>query len=57
VRDLIFDPFFSTREDGTGLGLPISNTIVRAHGGALGYRANSPRGACFFIHLPCQAAT
>ena len=57
VRDLIFDPFFSTRRDGTGLGLPISNTIVRAHGGALGYRENSPRGACFFIHIPCQPVT
>jgi len=57
VRDLIFDPFFSTREYGTGLGLPISNTIVRAHGGSLGYRANSPRGACFFIHIPCQPVT
>jgi len=48
----MFDPFFSTKPEGTGLGLPISNTVVRAHGGSLGYRPNLPRGACFFIRLP-----
>ncbi|HTT01810.1 MAG TPA: ATP-binding protein [Steroidobacteraceae bacterium] len=51
----MFDPFFSTKPDGTGLGLPISNTIARAHGGSLGYRPNEPRGACFYIRLPCAA--
>ena len=48
----IFDPFFSTRENATGLGLPISNTIAKAHGGSLGYRPNSPNGAVFFVRLP-----
>jgi two-component system sensor kinase FixL len=48
----VFDPFFSTRENATGLGLPISNTIAKAHGGSLGYRPNSPNGACFFVRLP-----
>jgi two-component system, LuxR family, sensor kinase FixL len=52
----MFDPFFSTRENGTGLGLPISNSIVKAHGGSLGYRPNAPRGACFFIRLPHDSA-
>ena len=51
----LFDPFFSTKADGTGLGLAISNTIARAHGGSVGYRPNSPRGACFYIVLPAQA--
>jgi len=49
-----FDPFFSTKENGTGLGLPISNSIARAHGGTLGYRPNAPRGACFVLHLPAH---
>jgi two-component system sensor kinase FixL len=54
VAKSIFDPFFSTKENGTGLGLAISNTIARAHGGCAGYRANTPRGACFYLALPAQ---
>ncbi|HTY92667.1 MAG TPA: ATP-binding protein [Steroidobacteraceae bacterium] len=52
----MFDPYFSTRDNATGLGLPISNTIAKAHGGSLGYRPNVPRGACFFIRLPQDTA-
>jgi len=48
----VFDPFFSTKENATGLGLPISNTIAKAHGGSLGYRPNTPNGAVFFVRLP-----
>lgn len=48
----VFDPFFSTKENGTGLGLAISSSIARAHGGTVGYRANSPSGACFYILVP-----
>ena len=51
----VFDPFFSTKENGTGLGLAISSTIARAHGGTVGYRANSPSGACFYIVVPARA--
>ncbi len=50
----IFDPFFSTKENGTGLGLAITHTIVRSHGGSVGYRPNVPSGACFDILLPVQ---
>jgi len=55
ATERLFDPFFSTKPEGTGLGLAISNTIVRAHGGSLGYRPNTPRGACFYIRLPVEA--
>jgi two-component system sensor kinase FixL len=48
----VLDPFFSTRKNATGLGLPISNTIVKAHGGSLGFRPNTPGGAVFFVRLP-----
>ena len=51
----MFDPFFSTKAEGTGLGLPISNTVVRAHGGSLTYHPNPPSGACFSIRLPAEA--
>lgn len=54
VERQVFDPFFSTKENGTGLGLAISSTIARAHGGSVGYRANTPCGACFYIVLPTQ---
>jgi len=50
----MFDPFFSTKQSGTGLGLPISNTVVRNHGGTLGYRPNEPGGACFYFRLPAE---
>jgi two-component system sensor kinase FixL len=52
----LFDPFFSTKDEGTGLGLPISNTLIRAQGGTLGYRPNVPAGACFYFRLPVEAA-
>jgi two-component system sensor kinase FixL len=52
IADRIFDPFYTTKQAGTGLGLAISRTIVQAHGGSIGYRANHPSGACFFVHLP-----
>jgi two-component system sensor kinase FixL len=56
VAKQIFDPFFSTKENGTGLGLAISNSIARAHGGSVGYRANTPTGACFYMLLPACTA-
>jgi C4-dicarboxylate-specific signal transduction histidine kinase len=52
VAERMFDPFFTTKEFGTGLGLTISATILRIHGGTLGYRPASPAGACFFARLP-----
>jgi two-component system, LuxR family, sensor kinase FixL len=36
----------------TGLGLAISRSIIKAHGARVGYRANQPRGACFYFVLP-----
>jgi len=50
----LFEPFFSTKEHGTGLGLAMSRTIAEAHGGTLSYRANTPRGACFVMRLPAD---
>lgn len=56
VRARMFDPFFSTKENGTGLGLPISSSVVRAHGGTLVYEPGISRGARFRIRLPRDAA-
>jgi two-component system, LuxR family, sensor kinase FixL len=52
LEQKIFEPFFTTKATGTGLGLAISRSIIKAHASRLGYRANQPRGACFFFVLP-----
>lgn len=48
----IFDPFYSTKESGTGLGLPISLSIVENHGGNLKISSIKGRGTTVFIKLP-----
>lgn len=47
----LFMPFATTKEQGTGLGLVISRSIVEAHGGRLDYRPNKPQGARFIVTL------
>ena len=48
----IFDPFFSTKETGTGLGLPISLGIVENHGGSLLIKSRKDEGTMAVIELP-----
>lgn len=48
----IFEPFYSTKEGGTGLGLTVSYNIVTAHGGLLELVPNNKPGACFRVYLP-----
>jgi PAS domain S-box-containing protein len=50
--DHMFDPFFSTKAEGLGMGLAISRTIVEAHGGDLRAVAGDGRGATFVFNLP-----
>ena len=52
VQARLFDPFFSTKEEGTGLGLPISRKIIDAHGGALEFKTTLDEGTTFRIVLP-----
>ncbi len=56
LQDQIFKPFFTTRPAGTGLGLPISASIVRAHGGRIAARNRAGGGATFRVILPLEEA-
>ena len=48
----IFNPFFTTRKDGSGLGLSISHQIVKEHGGYIVVESQVGRGTSFFVRLP-----
>src|ERR1051326_459774 len=52
VQDRLFDPFYSTKEQGTGLGLPIARRIIEKHGGDLQFESEPGQGALFRIVLP-----
>lgn len=51
-RERIFDPFFSTKATGTGLGLALSHKIIRAHTGVIEVTSNPSQGSCFTMFLP-----
>ena len=55
--DEIFNAFFTTKLNGTGMGLRISRSIVESHGGRLWAANNSPCGASFHVTLPTKAAS
>lgn len=50
----LFVPFYTSREDGTGLGLPISKRIVEQHGGNISIRSIVDKGTCIKITLPIK---
>ena len=48
----VFDPFYSTKQEGLGLGLSISQEIVQQHGGRIQAESGLGRGATFTVWLP-----
>ncbi|GAD02675.1 sensor histidine kinase [Agarivorans albus] len=51
----IFEPFYTTKQNGTGLGLAVVNSVVKAHHGSIELESNS-KGSCFTVRLPLPEA-
>lgn len=52
IQDKVLDPFFTTKSTGTGLGLPVVQATITAHGGGISIDQNAQQGASFIIDLP-----
>jgi two-component system, NtrC family, sensor histidine kinase HydH len=56
TRSTAFAPFFTTRDDGTGLGLPIARQVALAHGGAIELESSPGDGTTVTVRLPATPA-
>ena len=56
VQQQLFTPFFTTKEEGMGLGLSMCRTVVEQHGGFLAFEPNRPQGTIFRFTLPAEPA-
>lgn len=56
VSAQLFTPFFTTKEEGMGLGLSLCRTVIEQHGGFLGFEPAQPRGTIFSFTLPVALA-
>ncbi len=57
VQQQLFNPFFTTKAEGMGLGLSLCRTVVEQHGGVLLFEPNPPQGTIFIFTLPILAVT
>jgi signal transduction histidine kinase len=55
ASDELFEAFYSTKDDGLGMGLAISRSIIESHGGQIWATSNPQRGATFYFSLPATA--
>jgi two-component system sensor histidine kinase DctS len=54
VQQQLFNPFFTTKAEGMGLGLSLCRTVVEQHGGVLVFEPNLPQGTVFTFTLPIR---
>ncbi len=54
VKNQIFKPFYTTKTDGTGLGLAVVTAIANAHGGNINVQSQPGHGSCFIVELPAK---
>ena len=57
LLDKIFDPYFTTKDAGSGLGLSVTHSIVNRHGGHISVASEQPGGTIFTIYLPASTST
>lgn len=57
IKSRIFEPFITTRTNGTGLGLAVVDAVIRAHKGSIKVEDGSNSGTCFTISLPVYEST
>ena len=55
--ETIFDPFYTTKPHGTGLGLSVSLNIIREHGGTIDVKSEPGRGTTFILRLPAASGS
>ena len=56
VAAQLFNPFFTTKDEGMGLGLSLCRTVIEQHGGQLAFEAHAPKGTVFRFTLPAATA-
>ena len=54
TRERLFDPFFTRKQGGHGLGLAVALGVVRAHGGGIALDSEAEGGTCFRVYLPAS---
>jgi signal transduction histidine kinase len=56
AEDELFNPFYTTKKNGMGIGLSVCKTIIKDHQGHIGYRREPSGGTTFWFDLPLAAA-
>jgi len=56
AEEKLFLPFYTTKEEGMGIGLPMCRSLIQAQGGDIGFERPEHGGACFFFTLPVAGA-